>query len=349
MKNCSVVDVFCGVGGLTHGFVLEDFHVVAGIDSDTSCKFAYEHNNNGAKFIGEKIEDVTPERVRALYPDGSTKILVGCAPCQPFSNYSKTGTKDDKWKLLGNFADLIQAVDPDIVSMENVPLLEKFDGGKVFKDFVSRLKLSYSVTWGTLYCPNYGIPQRRSRLVLFASKRGDVEFVPETHSVMKHPTVASAIEHLPVIPAGGVDETDPLHRASTLSDLNLRRIRQSVPGGSWREWDDDLIAACHRKKTGASYPSVYGRMAWNEPAPTITTQCYGFGNGRFGHPKQDRALSLREAALLQSFPSTYQFVKPGESYHIKTLGRHIGNAVPVGLGQMIARSIKNHLEQFNVL
>ncbi|MHB8647622.1 MAG: DNA cytosine methyltransferase, partial [Thermomicrobiales bacterium] len=100
MKNFSVVDVFCGVGGLTHGFVLENFHVVAGIDSDTSCKFAYEYNN-GAEFIGEKIEDVAPERVRALYPDGSIKILVGCAPCQPFSNYSKTGTKDDKWKLLG--------------------------------------------------------------------------------------------------------------------------------------------------------------------------------------------------------------------------------------------------------
>jgi len=344
MKDCSVVDVFCGVGGLTHGFVLEEVDVIAGIDSDASCRHAYEHNND-AIFIPKKIEDVTAGEVAALYPEGTTKILVGCAPCQPFSLYSKNKTNDDKWKLLGNFANLIEGVQPDIVSMENVPQLMKFDGGKVFSEFVRRLEQFYWVTWKVIYCPDYGIPQRRSRLVLFASKFGDVEFIDKTHEESGYRSVASAIQKLPPIPAGGVDECDPLHRASTLSELNLRRIRNSVPGGSWREWADDLVAACHRKESGATYPSVYGRMTWEDPAPTITTQCYGFGNGRFGHPEQDRALSLREAALLQSFPPTYQFVKPGEPYHIKIIGRHIGNAVPVDLGRVIAKSIKRHLEQ----
>lgn len=296
------------------------------------------------QFIGERIEDIDAERVRALYPEGSTKILVGCAPCQPFSQYSKNSAKDDKWKLLDTFADLIEAVDPDIVSMENVSQLMKFDGGKVFERFVSRLGCSYWVTWKVIYCPDYGIPQRRSRLVLFASKCGDVDFIDKTHEKGSHPTVASAIGELPPIPAGGVDEGDPLHRASTLSDLNLRRIRQSKPGGNWKGWNADLVAACHRKQSGSTYPSVYGRMTWDDPSPTITTQCYGFGNGRFGHPEQDRALSLREAALLQSFPPEYEFVEEGKPYHIKTLGRQIGNAVPVGLGRMIAKSIRDHVE-----
>lgn len=158
----------------------------------------------------------------------------------------------------------------------------------------------------------------------------------------------SAIGHLPPIPAGGADENDPLHRSSSLSELNLRRIRTSVPGGSWKQWDDTLVAECHRRQTGSTYPSVYGRMRWDEPSPTITTQCYGFGNGRFGHPEQDRALSLREAALLQTFPPMYEFVEEGKPYHIKALGRHIGNAVPVDLGRVIAKSIKMHLEQYRV-
>jgi DNA (cytosine-5)-methyltransferase 1 len=129
-----------------------------------------------------------------------------------------------------------------------------------------------------------------------------------------------------------------------LSDLNLRRIKASKPGGTWRDWDEELIASYHQKVSGDGYVSVYGRMEWHIPAPTITTQFYGFGNGRFGHPEQDRAISLREGALLQTFPEYYEFVEPGKPYYFNALGRHIGNAVPVDLGRVIARSIKYHLQ-----
>jgi DNA (cytosine-5)-methyltransferase 1 len=118
----------------------------------------------------------------------------------------------------------------------------------------------------------------------------------------------------------------------------------SKPGGTWRDWDEDLVAECHQVDTGRGYASVYGRMSWDEPSPTITTQFFGFGNGRFGHPDQDRALSLREGAMLQGFPQDYQFVDPGKPVQFKKIGRLIGNAVPVKLANAIAAAVREHLE-----
>ena len=145
---------------------------------------------------------------------------------------------------------------------------------------------------------------------------------------------------------GQVDAIDPLHRASRLSETNLRRITASKPGGTWRDWADDLVASCHKATTGDGYSSVYGRMDWSRPAPTITTQFYGFGSGRFGHPQQNRALSLREGALLQGFPKDYAFCDPGKRVEFTTVGRLIGNAVPVRLSSAIARAVKRHLAQY---
>src|SRR6185437_4792082 len=138
------------------------------------------------------------------------------------------------------------------------------------------------------------------------------------------------------------DERDPLHVACRLSELNLLRIKASKPGGTWRDWKPSLRAACHRRQTGDTYPSVYGRMEWDEPAPTITTQCFGYGNGRFGHPQQHRAITLREAAMLQTFPRKYDFVPKGQRVRFSQLGRLIGNAVPVRLGEIIAESFTHH-------
>ena len=125
-------------------------------------------------------------------------------------------------------------------------------------------------------------------------------------------------------------------------------MRQSKPGGTWRDWDKELLLECHKKDTGKSYGSVYGRMKWNEPSPTITTQFYNYGTGRFGHPEQNRALSIREGSLLQTFPSNYKFYDPKEERPpIKELGAHIGNAVPVDLAYIIGKSIIKHLEFYN--
>jgi len=178
----------------------------------------------------------------------------------------------------------------------------------------------------------YGLAQHRPRLVMLASRLGPIELIDPKQLKWRSYTVKEAIGDLPALKAGETDKEDPLHQAGSLSPLNLERIRASHPGGSWRDWDTDLVADCHKKTTGKTYPSVYGRMSWDEPAPTITTQFYGFGNGRFGHPEQDRAISLREGAILQSFPKSYKFKAPGKPIYIKTIGRLIGNAVPVKLG-----------------
>lgn len=348
MRDCSVIDMFCGIGGLTHGFIKENFRVIAGFDIDESCRYAYEQNNK-ARFISKKIEEVKAEDILELYPPDHTRILIGCAPCQPFSKYQqKQGANNEKWKLLGAFADLIVAVQPEIVSMENVPELLRFKKGEVFDNFVEKLdKVGYHVTSDLVYCPDYGIPQERTRLVLFASKFGKVRLLEKTHTPEQYRTVRSVIGNLPPLEAGASCKNDPLHRAQGISELNLRRIKQSIPGGSWHDWDEELITECHRKKSGIHYSSVYGRMRWDEPSPTLTTECFAYGSGRFGHPEQNRALSLREAALLQTFAPTYEFVEPGSPLYFTTIGRYIGNAVPVDLGRVIAKSIRIHLESFH--
>ena len=194
-----------------------------------------------------------------------------------------------------------------------------------------------------LFGPDFGLAQTRSRLVLLASKLGPISLPKATHKG-KHRTVRDEISELPPLAHGGIDDADMLHRASRLSELNARRIATAKPGGTWKEWEASLVAKCHTLETGKGYSSVYGRMEWDAPAPTITTQFYGFGNGRFGHPDQDRALSLREGALLQGFPRDYEFVAPGEQIYFTKVGRLIGNAVPVKLAAAIAKSVATHLE-----
>ncbi|HEV2297649.1 MAG TPA: DNA (cytosine-5-)-methyltransferase [Candidatus Acidoferrales bacterium] len=343
-KNAvSAVDVFCGVGGLTHGLQKEGITVWAGVDIDPKCRYPYE-KNNGCLFVEEDVAMLSGLEVASFFPVNHTKILVGCAPCQPFSTYTrgKKERKLHKWGLLSAFGRIIREADPDIVSMENVPQLEK---EVIFKRFVTNLRsLGYSVTYSNVNCWTYGVPQTRTRLVLFASKYGEISLVTPTHSPNRRRTVRQAIGRLEPIKAGGISMQDTLHRASALSPRNLRRIRASKPGGTWRDWTDDLVADCHKAETGETYPGVYGRMVWDRPAPTVTTQCHGFGNGRFGHPEQNRAISLREAALLQTFPRRYRFAAPDDPITFHHLGKLIGNAVPVRLGRIIGRSILKHLE-----
>jgi DNA (cytosine-5)-methyltransferase 1 len=341
----AVIDLFCGAGGLSHGFRLEGFDVVAGIDFDSKCRYPFEQNND-APFLLKDVAEIDADDLASHFIPDLPRILVGCAPCQPFSKYSQ-GREDGRWQLLEHFSRLICEVKPDVVSMENVPRLRKFMDSSVFNAFVRTLRNNdYFVDWKVAYCPDYGIPQSRSRLVLIASKFGPPGVPEATRAPENYPTVRDAIGHLPPIDAGGADDDDPLHRCSELSANNARRIQASLPGGSWRDWDDDLVTPCHRRETGQGYSSVYGRMKWDEPAPTITTQFFGFGNGRFGHPEQDRAISLREGALIQTFPRDYAFVPEGQKVEIKTLGRLIGNAVPVGLGRAIARRIRAHLDEY---
>jgi DNA (cytosine-5)-methyltransferase 1 len=334
------IDLFCGVGGLSCGLANQGVKVKVGIDLDPACEYPYTANHPDAKFVLSDVTAITGKQLMSLWSPNSIRLLAGCAPCQPFSTYANTATVDkSKWRLLQEFARLVDEALPDLVTMENVPRLQ---GTEPFKTFLRSLKRGgYHVAYSVVNAADYGTPQQRKRLVLVASRLGPVELPNPSHlGRTQWVTVRQAVAHLPEIKDGERSSEDPLHFASALSPLNRKRIRASRPGGTWRDWPTHLVAECHKRESGRHSAGVYGRMEWDKPAPTMTTLCNGYGNGRFGHPKQNRGISLREAAIFQSFPSDYRFVKDGEPVVVKTLARLIGNAVPPKLGEAVARSLQ---------
>lgn len=344
-QNIIAVDLFCGVGGLTHGLSRAGIDVTMGIDLDPACSFPMEENNK-TKFRQDDVSKLKASDIANEFADASITLLAGCAPCQPFSTYSRTkvNKKPHKdWRLLNSFSSLVMDVRPTLVTMENVPPLEK---QTIFKAFVKNLQKSgYHVAFRVVDGGEIGLPQSRRRLVLVASLLGAID-LPQQQ--MPQVTVRDAISELPPIEAGTSDPNDRLHASSSLSPLNLERIKHSKPGGTWRDWPQELVATCHTRKSGTTFPSVYGRMKWDAPSPTMTTQCYGFGNGRFGHPEQNRAISLREAAILQGFPKEYAFVPNDQPVNFNMLGRLIGNAVPVHLGEYIGNVLVKHVQEHQV-
>lgn len=338
----TAVDLFCGAGGLSEGLQAAGIAVVAGIDVDDSCAFPFESNIE-APFISRDVRDIRASHLESLWSEGSARLLAGCAPCQPFSAYRRGAdtSGEAQWPLLLEFARLIDEIRPELVTMENVPRVRS---SSVFAEFVVGLEsLGYYVDWKSCYGPRFGLPQSRRRLVLLASRLGPIAVPEGDEQSATTATVRHAIGALPPVAAGQTDSRDALHTARAMSDLNLQRIRASSPGGTWRDWPTELLAPCHRRVSGASFGNVYARMEWDKPAPTITTLAHNFGAGRFGHPDQDRPLTLREAAILQGFPPGYRFTRQGARANMSVLGRLIGNAVPPPIAAAIGKAVVEHV------
>lgn len=340
----AAVDLFCGIGGLTCGLRQAGITVRAGFDMDVSCAFAYERNNANARFFCKDISEISAGDIRPHFPKAADfTALVGCAPCQPFSmlreNRRQKNGGDGRWALLNDFAKLIRETMPDIVSMENVPGLRR---QPVYDDFMRALQeCGYSANDEIVNCADYGVPQKRKRLVVLASRHGDINMLPPSPRIKTH-TVGGTIG----IMRGKTEEDDSAHICYNLSKKNQRRIRASIPGGSWHDWKKGMASPCHGKR-GHDFPSPYGRMHPDTPAPTITTQFCFYSCGRFGHPEEDRAVTVREGALLQSFPRGYALFDKRASVRpqITKLAQHIGNAVPPKLGRAIGKSIIHHLRK----
>jgi DNA (cytosine-5)-methyltransferase 1 len=329
-KRPEVVDLFCGVGALSHGLKLAGCKIVAGYDVDSRCKYAFETNND-ATFYPRDVSQLDASEISAHFSGAGPSVLAGCAPCQPFSTYKQRYDEDPQWGLVRKFAEIAVEVAPDFVTMENVPALLRYKGGYVFEEFKSLLESAgYRVSHTVAECEKFGVPQRRRRLVVLASRLGPAPELRPTGS--GYVSVRDAIVGLPPLAAGATSDSDALHTASGLSPKNMRRIKSSRPGGTWRDWPVELRADCHRKKSGKTYSGVYARMEWDKPSPTMTTQCFGYGNGRFGHPEQDRAISLREAAILQSFPSDYKFLPPNEETSTRQLSSWQSRCPSIGRG-----------------
>lgn len=335
----AAVDLFCGAGGPLCGLQQAGIRMCAVIDADPSCRYPFEANI-GAPFHVMDARDTSVKFFRSCDPPGSARMLAGCAPCQPFSCYSRTWN-GDVWTLLTRFAELVKSVRPEIVTMESVPGLKRHP---VFGRFTGALdRVGHRRRHGTVDCSRDGVPQTRRRLVIPASRLGDIGPTTPERAGRGRATASDAIGYMNSIAAGGASRRDHLHRSISMSGLNIERIKRSKPGGTCEDWDPGLRAGCHRRTAWATYAAVYGRRSRNRPGPTTTTQFNGFGSGRFGHPEQDRARPLREGAPLQTFPAKYKFVPRGEDVRIRNVARMIGNAVPVRLGRAIGACIAGHL------
>ena len=327
------IDLFCGIGGLTHGLILSSIDVKAGFDIDAKCKYAYKANNFGAAFVAADICNLTTKSIQPYMEDADITIFVGCAPCQPFSSHNrKSGSLHvEDCSLIQDFSRLVLDFFPHFVFMENVPGLRFHNTFKEFRHSLN--KAGYHISFDVVSCADYGVPQDRKRLVFFASRIGEIRF---PKPVDTRATVKEFIYNLPPIKDGESWPQDLAHTTLPLSEKNKKRILQSRPGGSWKDWDDDLVADCQRN---AHYPAPYGRMMWNTLAPTITTQFCYYSTGRFGHPTQHRTISVREAALLQTFPKDYRLIDEQDPLPVGQLARQVGNAVPVKLAKSIGDAI----------
>lgn len=338
------VDLFCGAGGLSLGLQQAGVKIHAGVDLDPACRYPFEENLH-ATFHERSVRDLDAQELMSMWAGAPVRLLAGCAPCQPFSSQRRGAEPEqhESWDLLLQFGRLVKETLPDYVTMENVPRLRT---QRVFERFLGDLiRNDYYVDYKVIKTEQYGLPQRRRRLVLIAARHFPIRIPRPFTPTSQEATVASAIGGLPALTAGQQCPTDPLHYARDLSDINLRRLDASKPGGTWRDWDEALRAPCHRRASGESFQSFYGRMNPNEPSPTITTQFFNYGSGRFGHPTQRRAITPREAAVLQGFPTSYVFTQPDEPIYFTRVGKMIGNAVPPVIGKLVGEAITSHHRQ----
>lgn len=335
------IDLFCGAGGLTRGLLNSGVDVLLGIDINSDCVHTYQQNNSPARFVTADISNVTAQSIRKAVAGqrGSPLLLAGCAPCQPFSSHRRSDDGAAKQRrLLGEVARLAKELNPDWIFIENVPGLARVKGRSTYVRFKSSLiELGFRYCDGVVDAKSYGVAQTRRRLVLIASRHCQPTLPTPTHGPGRLPyaSVRTAIGNLPPIKAGERHPTYPNHIAAEITAPNLERLKHTpTDGGSRSHWPKRLHLTCHKAET-AGHEDVYGRMRWDAPAPTLTCRCYSISNGRYGHPNQDRAISLREAACLQSFPSDFVFFGPSQ----RSLGEQIGNAVPVLLAEAIGRHI----------
>lgn len=340
-----VFDFFSGCGGTSCGFEQAGMKIVLGLDVDLDSAETFQSNFPRAAFIREDIRELSTDVLGQFMKNRKHPILFsGCAPCQPFSRQNKhTSESDERRYLLDEFARFVKAWLPEYVFVENVPGMQKVAEEKngPLPSFLKLLKhLGYNFSFGVVPAMNYGVPQKRERFVLIASLGAKIQLPHATHGPELSPytTVRTWISGLPTLSAGEVSETDPDHASAKLSELNLLRIRSTPEGGGRLDWPAELWLDCHRTHSGHS--DVYGRLAWDRPASGLTTKCISYSNGRFGHPVEDRALSIREAACLQTFPRDYVF-----RGQLKSRARQVGNAVPPLMAQNIGKHIIKHQKE----
>ncbi|MBB3131305.1 DNA (cytosine-5)-methyltransferase 1 [Paenibacillus rhizosphaerae] len=379
----SAIDLFSGAGGVSEA-LKEHFDIKCAVEFDEIIARTYELNHGNSHLLVKDIRKIRNRKwnkIKRKLNGEDLDLLIATPPCQGFSRHSRKKTvtnADDRNKLIMEIIRVAKIFQPNYILFENVDNIVNF---KIFHIFLSLLtnlnsdgfkkdleRPSYHLRFEVVDAVNYGVPQHRKRMILVGKK---INLFPNIDAIIQEsgkglPFVTNPLslwpekveaptlrEHLKPynlsrLEAGGTDEKDRLHRCRNLSPENLIRIRNTpLNGGSRSDWTDEGLALeCH-KKANVSFGDVYGRMNFDDYAPTITCGCLAYTKGRFGHPEEDRAISMREAALIQTFPVHYKFTGKiggnayeGSSEHIAT---QIGNAVPVKLAQSFVDLIYNQL------
>lgn len=345
-----VFDFFSGCGGTCVGFEKAGLDIVYALDSDEDARASFLRypKFNGVTVEARLIEEVAPKEISPLVQkcSGHPLLFSGCAPCQPFTRQNtQHRADDDRVPLLMEFLKFVKEFVPEFVFVENVPGIQSLNQNEgPLSAFVSSLEsMKYSLKSGVVVSQDYGVPQHRRRFVLVASRLGGIDLPAPTHGPRsrrrcRYRYVRDTIESLPPIAAGEQHSSDPFHWAAALRDINLKRIRCCREGEGREKWPAHLRLRCHDGYSG--HTDVYGRMSWDKPATGLTTRCISLSNGRFGHPEQARAISIREAALLQTFPRWYEFFGSMQS-----MARQIGNAVPPRLAEVFGRHFIRHFKE----
>ena len=355
----TAIDLFAGGGGLTVGLKRGGFTVAAAVENDKHACATYRANHSEVRLLEQDIGGVAGADLLRLAPDRKVDLLAGCPPCQGYTSLNKSKKDDHRNALILHMSRLAEEVMPKAIMMENVPGLSK-KGKDLFEEMKSKLvSLGYELGEGAnvLEAANYGVPQRRRRLVLLAGLGFEVRLPEATHAkdgnggLLPWRSVWDTIgarddlgAPLTLMEAkqGGDLRKSVWHVVRVLSPQNLERMQKAVPGKSWSNIPEDLRPECHRGGyTG--FTNVYGRMEWHQPSPTITAGCTTFSKGRFGHPEADRTISVREAALLQTFPDDYVF----DVEYMHHVCNVIGNALPCDFAEALAWQCRNALIEQN--
>lgn len=361
MGRFIAIDLFCGAGGLSYGLKKAGFTVKVGVDIDKNALLTYQKNFKKTKIINKDIREISPTEISELAQLNKRDnfLLAGCPPCQGFSSIGKRDADDEKNELVYEYVRIVKELEPSFILMENVPGMSRGVGKHIFSHVVEELKKAYFIEFDTLNAADYGVPQIRKRLVLQGVRKDvhcklleltgeeSIQFMPKAtygekkkKKIKKWKTVGETIMDLPALGAGEKYEQEDIsnHICRHLSRKNQTRLEMiRLNSGNRDSLPDSLKLDCHKKKN-VGYTDTYGVMKLDKPAPTITTGCTSITKGRFGHPTQNRGLSAREAARLQSFDDKFVFVG-----NIGDISLQIGNAVPPKLAEASARNIKKFM------
>jgi len=338
----SAIDLFCGAGGLSLGLREAGFDVAAALDYDPAAAKTYRINL-GKHLVEASVDDVGPDALLAAagMAPGDCDLLAGGPPCQGFSVQRRGADKDLRNHLVLRYLAFIEGIRPKFFLMENVRGLMSKRGMPYFNRMLERTQeLGYAVRVAKLNAAGFGVPQERIRVFMVGerctARDGSYAFPEPPFEARDYRTVRSAIGDLPTPPEDGSPHPEyPLHfREARLSKTNLERFRYIPEGGGRDDLPPHLQLPCHVNNPSHRHKDVYGRMAWDSPAPTLTARFDSFSRGRFGHPVDHRTITLREGARLQTFPDDFHFLGNREE-----VARQIGNAVPPLLARVLGETI----------